>query len=176
MLTLKDNLVAFFPAVSLAFVLVATAPVSKAQQTGKCSFCQYVSREGQWSGKRVAGDVFETCSTEGSECPFECVTHVGCGGAITASSPLAGCTGSPATTKLVSEISRQTESERRNAEDVKIREDLLKTGGAAVLIDPQLKGPVMMTQGKHTSKDLLASAQILNMSDKPVAAVESDGL
>jgi hypothetical protein len=48
---------------------------------------------------------------------------------------------------------------------------LVVSGSSGVRVEPQLDGPVTITHSRHTKDDLLAEADILNLSKKTVAAV-----
>ncbi len=160
-------------------VSVLSAECSYAQGIAKCEICVNIACEGLLQGKCIPGGS-TTCTVSGTGCEQQCFEGIFChrpaSVAATSLAPsgdsLEGCKTPFRSVKEVSAYIKQQSADDKSAvEDEEIRGKVIQAGGSAARILPQLKGPISIIWAEHASKDMLPSAQILNLSDKPVTAI-----
>lgn len=157
----------------VAMSLAALFPVlvSFGQVQGRCEYCVFVPCDGNLAGVCQAGGVSTKCSLSGSGCDTGCSTSLFCNRAAP-NSASASCTAPDhVSAKLVRSLAAQAEGDRKTLEDAQMREELIRAGGSTVQIQTQLKGPVTIVSARHTGTDMLAESQVVNLSDKIVAAI-----
>ena len=159
----------------LLIAALAFSVPSAYAQSGKCEYCTYVACNGELSGVCRVGSVSTKCTLGGASCPYSCTEYLFCSRASAADSTTADSSATSCVPKVTAKFVRQVAAQRavaqEDSDDAKTQAELLNFGGAAVRIQPQVKGPVTFVSATHSSKDMLAASAILNVSDKTVVGV-----